>query len=94
MRAALFAYSRGGCATARRVMTALPETAFVCYTMERFQEPEFLPLDRAIYGVCFSSMDALIFVGACGIAVREIAPYVKSKKPTRRWCASTRRGSL
>lgn len=53
MRAALFAYSRGGCATARRVMTALPETAFVCYTMERFQEPEFLPLDRAIYGVCF-----------------------------------------
>ena len=25
MRAALFAFSRGGCATARRVMTALPE---------------------------------------------------------------------
>ena len=25
-------------------------------------------------------MDALIIVGACGIAVREIAPYVKSKK--------------
>ncbi|MFR7636598.1 MAG: hypothetical protein ACLUYZ_04405 [Lachnospiraceae bacterium] len=48
--------------------------------MPRFEEPGFLPLDRAIYGVCFSSMDALIFVGACGIAVREIAPYVKSKK--------------
>ena len=25
MRAALFAYSRGGCATARRVLEALPE---------------------------------------------------------------------
>ena len=25
MRAALFAFSRGGCATARRVMAALPE---------------------------------------------------------------------
>ena len=80
MRAALFAFSRGGCATARRVMAALPEAAFVCYTMERFQEPEFLPLDKAVYGACFSAMDALIFVGACGIAVREIAPYVRSKK--------------
>jgi len=48
--------------------------------MERFQEPGFLPLDKAVYGACFSSMDALVFVGACGIAVREIAPYVKSKK--------------
>lgn len=27
----------------------------------------------------FSETDALIFVGACGIAVRAIAPYVKSK---------------
>lgn len=80
MRAVLFAYSRGGCATARRVLEALPEEVWMCYTMPRFEEPGFLPLDKAIYGVCFSSMDALIFVGACGIAVREIAPYVKSKK--------------
>ena len=80
MRAALFTFSRGGCATARRILAALPEEAWMCYTMPRFEEPGFLPLDRAIYGVCFSSVDALIFVGACGIAVREIAPYVKSKK--------------
>ena len=66
----------------------------MCYTMPRFEEPGFLPLDKAVYGASFSSMDALIFVGACGIAVREIAPYVKSKKPTRRWFASTRRGGL
>ena len=80
MRAALFAFSRGGCATARRILAALPEAAFVCYTMERFEEPGFLPLDKTVYGACFSAMDALIFVGACGIAVREIAPYVQSKK--------------
>ena len=80
MRAALFAFSRGGCAMARWVMAALPEATFVCYTMERFEEPDFLPLDKTVYGACFSSMDALIFVAACGIAVREIAPYVKSKK--------------
>ena len=80
MRAALFAYSRGGCATARRVLEALPEEVWMCYTMERFEESDFLPLDKTVYGASFSSMDALIFVGACGIAVREIAPYVKSKK--------------
>ena len=80
MRAALFAFSRGGCATARRILAALPEEAWKCYTMPRFEEPGFLPLDKAVYGASFSSMDALIFVGACGIAVREIAPYVKSKK--------------
>ena len=80
MRAALFTFSRGGCATARRILAALPEEAWMCYTMPRFEEPGFLPLDKAVYGASFSSMDALIFVGACGIAVREIAPYVKSKK--------------
>ena len=80
MKAALFAFSRGGCATARRILAALPEEAWMCYTMPRFEEPGFLPLDKAVYGACFSAMDALIFVGACGIAVREIAPYVKSKK--------------
>lgn len=80
MRAAMFTFSRGGCATARRILAALPEKAWMCYTMPRFEEPGFLPLDKAVYGACFSSMDALIFVGACGIAVREIAPYVKSKK--------------
>ena len=75
MRAALFAFSRGGCVTARRVMAALPEEAWMCYTMPRFEEPGFLALDKAVYGACFSAMDALIFVGACGIAVREIRSY-------------------
>ena len=28
----------------------------------------------------FQKMDAILFIGACGIAVRSIAPYVKSKK--------------
>ena len=30
-------------------------------------------------GALFAESDALIFIGACGIAVREIAPYLKSK---------------
>ena len=31
-------------------------------------------------GAWFSSADAMIFIGACGIAVRAIAPYVRDKR--------------
>ena len=80
MRLAIFAYSRGGCRTARRAMQALGAHETVCYTMERLSEPGFLPLVKSVYGEAFSRMDALVFVGACGIAVREIAPFVHDKK--------------
>lgn len=80
MKIALFAYSRGGCATARRICAALPEAETLCYTMPRFEEAGFLPLFGEAYRESFSSADALIFIGACGIAVREIAPYIVSKK--------------
>ena len=46
MNAALFAYSRRGCATARRVMTALADWDIQPYTMERFAEDGFAPLGR------------------------------------------------
>ena len=80
MKIALFAYSRGGCAAARCVLSALPEAETLCYTMPRFEETGFLPLSGEAYRESFSSADALIFIGACGIAVREIAPYLAGKK--------------
>jgi len=80
MKIAIFAYSRGGCATARRVRAVLAEAETVCYAVPRLEEAGFLPLAKDIYRERFSSMDALIFIGACGIAVREIAPYLVSKK--------------
>ena len=83
MRAAVFAYSRQGCRTAGRVLSALSGEELRAYTMERFSEPGFLPLGRparGFYGELFSSSDALVFVGSCGIAVREIAPHVKDKR--------------
>ena len=52
----------------------------LCYAVPRLAEPGFLPLEKAVYGAAFSEMDALIFVGAAGIAVREIAPYVRDKR--------------
>ena len=41
------------------------------------------PVDESIKewtGRRFADSDAIVFVGACGIAVRSIAPFVKSKK--------------
>lgn len=80
MTAAIFCYSRTGIETAKRVKALLPDTDAVLYTMERFAEPGFLPLQKSVYGLEFSRRDALIFVGAAGIAVREIAPFVRDKK--------------
>ena len=46
MKIAIFAYSRGGCATARRVCAALPEAETLCYTMPRFEEEETMTQEQ------------------------------------------------
>ena len=79
----VFAYSRQGCKTARRVEALLSGEAVTKYTMEKFQQPDFLPLGKPsgeFYGQRFKSCDSLIFIGSCGIAVRQIAPHVRDKK--------------
>ena len=51
--------------------------------MERFAEEGFYPICRPakpFYGELFGWADVMIFVGSCGIAVREIAPHVKDKR--------------
>lgn len=82
MKIAVFAYSRQGCAMARRVMTHFSGHEVQPYTMERFEEPGFLPICRpskSFYGPIFHDVDAMVFVGSTGIAVREIAPHVRDK---------------
>ena len=80
MNAAVFCYSRTGIQTAKRVSRALHDMDVSLYTLARLEEPGFLPIEPSVYALEFSRRDALIFVGACGIAVREIAPYVRDKK--------------
>ena len=82
MKIAVFAYSRQGCRTARRVMAHLEGNDLCGYTVARFGEPGFLPIPKPagdFYGSIFRNADAMVFVGSTGIAVREIAPHVKSK---------------
>ena len=82
MKAAVFAYSRRGCETARRLLALLGGDC-EGYTLERFGYSDFQPLEKpseTFYGKLFHEKDALIFIGAAGIAVRQIAPHVKDKR--------------
>ena len=82
MKIAVFAYSRQGCKTARRVIEHFAGHEIQAYTMARFEEPGFGSITRPskpFYGPIFSSVDAMVFVGSVGIAVREIAPHVHDK---------------
>lgn len=82
MKVAVFAYSRQGCKTARKVMNYFAGDEVRAYTMERFEEPGFGAIERPskpFYEPIFAWADAMVFVGSVGIAVREIAPFVRSK---------------
>lgn len=82
MNIALFAFSRQGCETARRVMRCLESDVLQAYTVERLREPDFqtIPPSPDFYGTVFRESDAMVFVGSCGIALRKIAPYVRDKQ--------------
>ena len=77
---AIIAFSRTGCRTAEKVAALTGEAAL--YAPERLAQPPFLPIEKPFadfYGRLFRSHSALIFVGSVGIAVREIAPHLRSK---------------
>lgn len=80
MTGSLFAFSRQGCETVRRIQAVCPEIVWQSYTMERFGEADFSPITPKCYGESFASSELLVFVGSCGIAVRKIAPYVRDKR--------------
>ena len=68
MRTSLFCFSESGAALADKLCQLLG--------LEKNCIHRNIPDDM---GTLFSGNDALIFIGACGIAVRTIAPYIKSK---------------
>lgn len=82
MKVAVFAYSRQGCKTARRVMEFFEGSEIRAFTMARYEEQGFGAIEKpsgTFYGPLFQWADAMVFVGSIGIAMREIAPHVKSK---------------
>lgn len=88
MEIAVISFSRRGLALGQRLLAGLREKgwqaqAFAkCKSVENELMQSCHLIEESIgewTGKHFSKFDALIFVGACGIAVRSIAPYVKKK---------------
>ena len=81
MRAALFAYSKKGLDTAKKAAACIDGEAEL-FTVERLAGDGAKPIPKpssAFYGEKFTASEALVFVSSCGIAVRSIAPFIKSK---------------
>lgn len=78
MKIALTAFTRRGAALAGRLARDLGEDCTVALG-KKLAGPEGYDSVTAWAGERFHDTGALIFVGACGIAVRAIAPHVRDK---------------
>ena len=88
MEIAIISFSRRGIKLGQRLLAGLREKGWQAHAFAKCKSTESQcgqscqPIEESIgawTGKHFSKFDALIFVGACGIAVRSIAPYVKKK---------------
>ena len=84
MEAAIFAYSERGCALAEKIRAGcLTQDNCRLYTLKRLEHKGFTALEDCgplIYASEFENSRLLLFIGAAGIAVRSIAPYVADKR--------------
>ena len=85
MKIALISFTRAGADQCRQIETGLTALGHICsaFGKESFAcEAGFRPLTVSLNewtADAFSKEEALIFIGACGIAVRAIAPFIKDK---------------
>ncbi len=73
MKAAVIAFSKKGYAQGERVALYFAQNGSAA-VLTRCKEGELLQWTKQHFGC-----DALIFIGSCGIAVRAVAPFLKSK---------------
>ena len=78
MRIALTAFTRRGAALAERLAGELDGDCAVEFG-RKLDETGGYESVKVWAGERFRDVDALVFVGACGIAVRAVAPYVRDK---------------
>lgn len=86
MKCAVISFTRNGGKLNQILCRKLSEAGYPsigCSIPKYAQPPELLSLQEPLKdwtGRMFREADALIFIGACGIAVRSIAPFVQDKK--------------
>ena len=82
MNIALFCFSNAGAKLAEKLCRLLDIEKTCVHSIDKFASVYGFTSHKRVgadVGTLFNENDALIFISACGIAVREIAPYVKSK---------------
>ena len=87
MRIAVFSFTQAGSEKNRRLCGMLEKQGHLlnCWMPERFREEKavlgLLPSETAASALkdIFSVVDVILFIGACGIAVRMISPLLASK---------------
>ena len=86
MKISLISFTRRGAGICQTLFYSLLQEGHDCeaYGMAKYAAACGLtPLEASLSDWCgerFGGRDAIIFVGACGIAVRGIAPYVRDKR--------------
>ncbi len=82
MKIALICFSLTGQETGEKLCLGLKEAGMTAALDKKSKYlPDSIKFSTSVWaGEKFSDSDALIFIGATGIAVRSIAPYVASKK--------------
>lgn len=85
MKLAMISFTERGCRLCRNLSEALEVQGYCCeaYAMKKYAEPhQLIPLTKPLQewtGEMFEACDAICFIGASGIAVRSIAPFVRDK---------------
>lgn len=82
MKTALICFSDAGAGLAERIRSLLGLDKSAVHSTEKYAGKYGFTAHEKVsadMGALFSENDALIFIGACGIAVRSVAPHLRSK---------------